>query len=440
MLYHAYELNHAAVAPLRQLVDINRRLYQSPFNPLSYTLAGKNISAACDLFEAVTRRYEKPEWGIHETVINGYPVPVKERAIWQRPFCRLLHFERDITELRQVKSASKPDPRILLVAPLSGHYATLLRNTVEAFLPEHEVYVTDWTDARTVAASDGHFDLNSYVEYFMQMLEVLGPDAHVISICQPGPPVLAALSLLSEDDAAYLPATMTYMGSPIDTRLSPTVPNRIAMERSYDWFKENMIYTVPWPNKGFMRRVYPGFLQLGGFITMNQDRHVTAHKEYFEHLVEGDCDSANRHKEFYDEYLSVLDLTAEFYLQTIKDVFQEHKIPEGTFEHNGRIARPQAITKIALMTVEGENDDISGVGQTQAAHALCSNIPEDMHIDYVQPGVGHYGVFSGTRFRTEIQPRMKQFFRQYFDQKKEAHFQAQHVQLFSSLPQNSKPQ
>lgn len=432
MLYHAYELNHAAVAPLRHLADINKRLCQSPYNPLSYTWAGKNITAACDLFEAITRRYGKPEWGLTKTVINGVTVPVKERVIWSRPFGRLLHFERQTSARIKAQGDKGADPRVLLVAPLSGHYATLLRSTVEAFLPEHEVYVTDWSDAREVPQSKGRFDLNDYIDYFMAMLKVVGPDAHVIGICQPGPPVLAAISLMAEDNSPYLPSTMAFMGSPIDTRLSPTTPNKIAMERSFEWFKENMIYTVPWPNKGVMRKVYPGFLQLGGFITMNSDRHVEAHREYFNHLVQGDCDSVKRHEEFYDEYLAVLDLTEEFYLQTIKDIFQEHKIPEGKFMHRGRQVKPSSITSVALMTVEGEKDDISGIGQTQAAHSLCCNIPDKMQYDYVQPGVGHYGVFSGTRFRTEIQPRMKEFIRSHFVKKRERDFQRSHPDLIMS--------
>ncbi len=432
MLYHAFELNHAAVAPIRQWVDISKRVCQSPLNPLSYTWAGKNVSAACDLFEAVTRRYEKPAWRLDETTINGYPVPVKERVIWQKPFGRLLHFERDLSAKHKARDKRRVDPRVLLVAPLSGHYATLLRSTVEAFLPEHEVYVTDWADAREVPVNSGRFDLNDYMDYFMEMLKCIGPDAHVIGICQPGPPVLAAVALMSQNDSDVLPSSMTFMGSPIDTRLSPTTPNKIALERSYSWFKENMIYSVPFPNKGFMRRVYPGFLQLGGFITMNQDRHVLAHKDYFEHLVEGDCDSANRHKEYYDEYLAVLDLTEEFYLQTIKDVFQEHKLPEGTLMHRGQKVDTHAITKVALMTIEGEKDDISGIGQTQAAHDLCPNIPDEKKTDYIQPGVGHYGVFSGTRFRTEIQPRLKEFIRQNFEPAKEAKFQLAYPKLVSS--------
>lgn len=432
MLYHAYELNHAAVAPLRQLVDINKRFCQSPYNPMSYTWTGKNISAACDLFEAVTRRYEKPEWGLNETLINDIPVPVAEHVVWEKSFARLLHFERNAKVRAKALDGERHDPRILLVAPMSGHYATLLRGTVEALLPEHEVFVTDWADAREVPLSDGRFDLNDYIDYIIEMLKVVGPDAHVMAICQPGPAVLSAVSVMSENGSKYLPASMTIMGSPIDTRLSPTMPNIVAEERSYDWFKENMIYSVPWPNKGVMRRVYPGFLQLGGFITMNRDRHVTAHKDYFNHLVEGDDDNAKRHEEFYNEYLAVLDLTEEFYLQTIRDIFQEHKLPKGKLMHRGQLVQPSKIVDVALMTVEGEKDDISGIGQTQAAHDLCSGLPDDMRQDYVQPGVGHYGVFSGSRFRSEIQPRIRDFMLKYFDEKKEAAFQKKNPELFSA--------
>lgn len=432
MLYHAYELNHAAVAPIRQLVDFNRRVYLSPYNPVSYTWTGKNLSAACDLFEAITRRYDKPEWGLDQTVINGVEVPVTPRVIWEKPFARLIHFERGQVAKAKAVGDDHVDPRVLIVAPLSGHYATLLRATVEQFLPDHEVYVTDWSDAREVPLSAGRFDLNDYIDYFMEMLKTVGPQAHVVGICQPGPPVLAAISVMSENKSDYLPATMTYMGSPIDTRLSPTVPNKIAEERTYDWFKENMIYSVPWPNKGVMRRVYPGFMQLGGFITMNRDRHVNAHHEYFNHLVEGDNDSAKRHEAFYDEYLAVLDLTEEFYLQTIRDVFQEHKLPDGKFMHRGQLVKPAAIKDVALMTVEGEKDDISGIGQTQAAHDLCTGIPDNMQRDYIQPGVGHYGVFSGSRFRNEIQPRMKEFMREFMDVKKEKAFQKKNPHLVGS--------
>lgn len=423
MLYHAYELSHAAVSPWRQVADYQKRLYQSPYNPLSYTWAGRSFVAACDFFESMTRRYARPKWGLHKTLINGYPVEVSEKVVWRKPFCELLHFRRNAEDLRLARPSTSANPRVLLVAPMSGHYATLLRRTVEAFLPDHEVFVTNWTDARDVPLADGRFDLNDYIDYVIEMIRAVGPQAHVIAICQPGPPVLAAIALMSEDDDPALPATMTYMGSPIDPRASPTVPNRVALERSYGWFKDNVIYSIPWPNKGFMRRVYPGFLQLGGFISMNSERHFVAHKEYFEHLVQGDCDSVYKHREFYDEYLAVMDLTEEFYLQTIRDIFQEFKLPRGEFFHRGRLVRPQAITKVALMTVEGERDDISGIGQTQAAHTLCTGLPAEMKVDYIQPGVGHYGVFSGTRFRTEIQPRMRQFIRSYHDSVRELAYQ-----------------
>ncbi len=418
MLYHAYELNHAAIKPFRELACFNKKLFTSPYNPSAYTPFGRNIAAACDVFESMTRRYGKPEWRLHETEINGARVPVRDRVIWQKPFGRLVHFERERSALIKA-GAEKPHPRVLLVAPLSGHYATLLRRTVEAFLPDHEVFVTDWADAREMPVALGKFDMNDYIDYVIDMLAVMGPGAHVVGVCQPGPLILAAVAVMSERKDPDLPASMTVMGSPIDARLSPTVPNKLAMERPLSWFKDNVIYTVPWPNKGVFRRVYPGFLQLSGFISMNQERHIEAHQDYFNHLVHGDCDSVHRHREFYNEYLSVMDLTEEFYLQCIEDVFQEFKLPNGTFMHRGQLVKPELITDVALMTIEGEKDDISGVGQTQAAHDLCKNIPQKMHLDYVQPGVGHYGVFSGSRFRAEIQPRMAEFMRTYTDVKRE---------------------
>lgn len=411
MLYHIYELNHAFISPLREMVGLNKRLLQSQYNLFPNTWASRNMLAACDLFESMTRRYGKPEWQISETKIKGHPVSVQIKKVWRANFCNLLHFERDISVLSSVGPKAAADPKVLLVAPMSGHHATLLRQTVEAFLPDYDVYVTDWIDAREVSLSVGRFDLNDYIDYLIQMLEFLGGGVNIVGICQPGPPVLAAVSILSAQPCDFLPASMIFMGSPIDTRRSPTVPNQVAKERSYDWFKDNMIYTVPWPNRGVGRRVYPGFLQLGGFITMNQDRHIEAHRKYFDHLVEGDCDSALKHREFYDEYLAVIDLTEEFYLQTIHDVFQEHLLPRNAFYHRGELVQPEKITQVRLMTVEGERDDISGIGQTQAAHELCSGIPPDWRVDYVQPNVGHYGVFSGKRFRTEIQPEIRKFIR-----------------------------
>jgi poly(3-hydroxybutyrate) depolymerase len=302
---------------------------------------------------------------------------------------------------------------VLLVAPMSGHYATLLRGAVEAFLPEHEVYVADWSDARMVPVISGRFDLNDYIDHVLAMLRALGPQTHVVAVCQPGPAVLAAVSLMAQEDDPCTPATMTIMGSPIDARRSPTAPNKLAKERDVEWFTKNMIHGVPPLYPGAFRRVYPGFLQLASFMGMNLSRHVDAHYAYFQNLVKGDGDSAEKHREFYDEYLSVMDLTEEFYLQTLIEVFQEYALARGAMTHRGVRVDPSAITKTALLTIEGENDDISGIGQTQAAHDLCTNVPGRMRSDYIQPGVGHYGVFSGRRFRTEIYPRMHEFMRAF---------------------------
>ena len=320
----------------------------------------------------------------------------------------MLHFVRDPQALKAagVKTAQ---PKVLFVAPMSGHYATLLRGTVEAFLPDHEVYITDWKDARSVPVTDGRFDLDDFTTYVRAMLTELGSDTHVVAVCQPGPPTLAAIALMAEDNDPNRPASMTFMGSPIDARLSPTETNQLAEARPFAWFKSNMIHTVPWPYPGFGRRVYPGFVQLFSFMSMNEERHIDAHRQYFENLVNGDGDETTRHEEFYNEYLSVLDLTEEFYLQTIDIVFQQHLLPRGLLEHRGRTVDLTKITDIGLMTVEGEKDDISGVGQTQAAHGLTPNIAEDRRVLYVQPDVGHYGVFNGRRFRDEIYPRVRDF-------------------------------
>ncbi len=412
MLYHIYEMNHAVIAPLRAVADLNQMIFRSPLNPMSYTVMGRTIAAASDVFESTTRRYGKPRFGLDETTVEGKPVAITEHVVWRRTFCQLKHFRRDPQQLAEARGgASEPDPKVLIVAPLSGHYATLLRGTVEAMLPEHEVYITDWRDARMVPASRGSFDLNDYIDYLIEMIQHLGRDVHVLGVCQPGPAVLAAASVMGENDDPAAPASMVLMGSPIDTRKSPTEPNILAEQQPFEWFEDTMIMTVPWPNPGFSRAVYPGFIQLTSFMSMNSDRHLDAHWDYYSHLIKGDGDSAQKHREFYDEYLSVMDLTAEFYLQTIDHVFQRHLLPKGELMHRGKPIRPAAITNTALMTVEGELDDISGIGQTQAAHDLCINVPDHMQTDYIQPKVGHYGVFNGSRWRTEIQPRVRDFIR-----------------------------
>ena len=361
------------------------------------------------MFINATRRYGKPEFGIDETEVMGEAVPVEERIVLSKPFGNLVHFYRDHPVVH-----ARNDPRVLIVSPMSGHFATLLRGTVEAMLPEHEVYVTDWTDARDVPLSDGAFDLADYTDYvteFCHLLAQNGERPTVMAVCQPGVPVLVASSLMAEAKDPARPASMILMGSPIDTRINQTEPNRLAQSRPLSWFEKNVIVLVPWPHRGMMRRVYPGFLQLSGFMQMNLDRHLDAHFEHFHHLIEGDGDSTAAHREFYDEYLAVMDLTAEFYLQTVETVFQKHLIPRGEFTHRGHLVDPGAISDIGLMTVEGEKDDITGRGQTRAALDLCVNLPDEKKNHYVQPRVGHYGVFNGSRFRREIQPRIRDFIR-----------------------------
>jgi poly(3-hydroxybutyrate) depolymerase len=403
-LYWFYEMSHAALNPSRAWADATRLFFKNPINPLSFTTYGKSIAAACELFERSTRRYGRPEWRISSTLVGGERVPVQLKTVWERSFCRLINFERIFTH-----NPRRPQPRLLIVAPMSGHYPTLLRGTVEAFLPNHDVYITDWVDARMVPLSDGRFDLDDYVDYLISMFHALGGDVHVIAVCQPSVPVLAAVSLMEADQDPYVPISMVLMGGPIDTRVNPTVVNTLAERRGTEWFRTHVITKVPFPNPGFMRDVYPGFLQLNGFVSMNLDRHIEAHKQLFMELVRGDGDSAQKHKEFYDEYLAVMDLAAEYYLQTVETVFVRHDLPEGRMTHRGRPVDPGQIKRVGLLTVEGEHDDISGVGQTEAAHRLCVNIPADHQAHWLQPDVGHYGVFNGSRFRAEIAPRIADF-------------------------------
>ena len=403
MYYQIYELNHAALQPFRAYADAVRLFYRNPLNPLSTTPVGRSVAAAAEVFERTTRRYGKPGFDLPATEVDGREVAVDEKVVWSRPFCDLIHFQRDLPRPR------RPDPRLLIVAPMSGHYATLLRGTVEAMMQHAEVYITDWTDARMVPLSEGRFDLDDYVDYIIAMLHHLGPDTHVMAVCQPSVPVLAAVSLMEARGDRFSPASMTLMGGPIDTRRNPTAVNLLAEKKGIDWFRDNVIMQVPWPNPGFLRDVYPGFLQLSGFMSMNLDRHLIAHKDFFMHLVKNDGDSAEKHREFYDEYLAVMDLTAEFYLQTVETVFVRHDLPRGQMKHRGEPVDPSAVRNVALLTVEGENDDISGVGQTQATHDLCVNIPDSMRGHHLQPRVGHYGVFNGSRFRADIVPRIVEF-------------------------------
>ncbi|MBS0240889.1 MAG: polyhydroxyalkanoate depolymerase [Proteobacteria bacterium] len=408
MLYHWYELGHAAVRPVRAAADSCRLMLSNPFNPLTHTSIGRHAAAALEVFERTTRRYDKPEFGLTKTTVDGAAVSVTEEIVWRHPFCRLVHFRRDISDERRGR-----DPRLLLVAPMSGHNATLLRGTVETFLPDHEVYITDWQDARDVPLAAGAFDLDSYVTMMRDIFRHLRGDVHVFAVCQPSVPVLAATALMEADDDPHVPQSLILAGGPIDTRVSPTIVNALAEQRGTDWFRRNVVTSVPWPNTGAGREVYPGFLQLTGFMTMNLDRHVNAHQDLFRHLVSGDGDSAEKHREFYDEYLAVMDLTAEFYLQTVDTVFVRHLLPKGEMRHRNRRVDLARIKRVALMTIEGEKDDITGLGQCRAAQDLCSGIEADRKMHFECPKVGHYGIFNGSRFRREIAPRIADFARRH---------------------------
>lgn len=402
MLYQAYEFQRQFAQPVRLWANALEQAYTSPFNPLSETWIGKSVAASAEIVARLTQNYGKPHFGLATTEIGNETVDVNEELLVRKPFCDLIHFHRD---------TARRDPKVLVVAPMSGHFATLLRGTVEALLPEHDVHVTDWKDAREVPLTAGNFSLDDYIDYIMAFCRYLGPDVHVIAVCQPSVPVMAAAALMAEAKDPRQPKSLTLMGGPIDTRQSPTVPNDLAMRNSMMWFRQNVISTVPFGYPGAMRRVYPGFLQLTSFISMNLDRHVNAHMRQFEHLVKGDDDSADGHRAFYDEYLAVMDLSAEFYLQTIEVVFKEHLLPRGEWVSRDRKINPAAI-ETALMTVEGELDDISGIGQTKAAHALTPHIPGARHVHWEQPRVGHYGIFNGRKWREQIMPRVRTFIRE----------------------------
>ena len=406
MNYEAYELAHAILSPMRLSAEALKYSVNSPFNPFSHTPFGRTISAACEFFENVTRRYGKPAFGIKDAHVGGLVVPVCEESVLRKPFCNLIHFKRDLKD-----TGPRKDPKVLIVAPMSGHYATLLRGTVQSMIEEHEVYVTDWADAREVPLTEGRFDLDDFIDYLIEFVHHLGPNTHVVAVCQPAVPALAATAIMAARNDPLQPASLTMMGGPIDTRRNPTAVNKLAQSKPLSWFESNVLASVPFPHAGAMRPVYPGFMQLTGFMTMNLERHMTAHSDLFNNLVKGDCDSVKSHQDFYDEYLAVMDLTAEFYLQTIKTVFQDHALPDGKMMHRNERVDCSAIRKTAIITIEGERDDICGIGQTQAAHDLCPNVPQDEHFYYMQPGVGHYGVFNGTRWRTEIQPRVRQMIR-----------------------------
>ncbi len=400
MLYNAYEMQRSLLASASAIANVGAEFLHNPANPLAYFGGGPIIASALDVFAHAAAPRGKPAFGLTSTVIDGKTVAVHEDIVVQKPFGQLKHF---------VREGVVGGPRLLIVAPMSGHFATLLRGTVERMLPGHDVYITDWRDAKLVPVEDGSFDLDDYIDYLVAFLEHIGPGAHVLAVCQPSVPCYAAAALMSADKHPATPRSLTMMGGPIDTREAPTAVNTLATQRPHSWFRQNVITTVPFTYPGAGREVYPGFLQLAGFMTMNLGNHMTSHWEMFKHLVVGDGDSADATKEFYDEYRSVCDMTAEFYLQTIDVVFQNHALPKGTMTHRGVAVDPGAITNIGILAIEGERDDISGLGQTKAALTLAKNLPARHKRYHMAPKVGHYGIFNGSRWRETIAPIVEQW-------------------------------
>ena len=411
MLYQIYETQRALMAPFSEFASATAKLYNHPLSPFTHTPLAQRVSAGFDLVHRLAKDYEKPEFNIRGVLVADVEVAVQEQVPLNKPFCRLLRFKR-FTDDVKVLEKMKTQPTVLVVAPLSGHHSTLLRDTVRTLLQDHKVYITDWTDARTVSLDAGPFHLNDYVAYVQDFIRHIGPDVHVISVCQPTVPVLAAVSLLATH-GEFTPRTLTMMGGPIDARKSPTSVNNLATTKPYEWFENNVIYRVPSNFAGAGRRVYPGFLQHSGFVAMNPDRHMSSHYDYFLDLIRGDDESTEQHRQFYDEYNAVLDMPAEYYLETIKTVFQDFALVQGTWDVAGTLVRPQDITTSAMLTVEGELDDISGAGQTKAAHDLCTGIPAERRQHYDVAGAGHYGIFSGRRWREKAYPEVKAFIARY---------------------------
>ena len=407
MLYQLYETQRALMAPFSEFASASSKLYNHPLSPFAHTPMAQRVSAGLDLMHRLAKDYEKPAFGIASATVNGVSVAVQEQVAIDKPFCRLLRFKR-FTDDPSALTLMKTQPAVLLVAPLSGHHSTLLRDTVRSLLTGHKVFITDWTDARMVPVDKGPFHLDDYVAYIQEFIRHIGPEVNVISVCQPTVPVLAAISLMASR-GEFTPRTMIMMGGPIDARKSPTAVNNLAMNKSYEWFEHNVIYRVPQNFPGSTRPVYPGFLQHTGFVAMNPDRHATSHYDYFLDLVRGDDSSAEGHRQFYDEYNAVLDMPAEYYLDTIKTVFQDFALVNGTWRVAGELVRPQDIKTTALMTIEGELDDISGAGQTRAAHDLCTGVPTARQRHYDALGAGHYGIFSGRRWREQVHPEVVEF-------------------------------
>lgn len=412
MLYQMYEFQRTMLNPLTAWAQATSKNFVNPLNPLSMVPGAQRYAAGYELLYRLGKEYEKPEFGIKSVLSNGHKVPIVEQTIIEKPFCNLVRFKRYADDADTIQLL-KDEPIVLVCAPLSGHHATLLRDTVRTLLTDHKVYVTDWLDARTVPLDAGPFHLSDYIRYIQEFIRHIGADnLHVISVCQPTVPVLAAISMMASA-GEKTPRTMTMMGGPIDARKSPTGVNSLATNKSFEWFENNVIYTVPANYAGYGRKVYPGFLQHTGFVAMNPDRHLSSHYDYYLSLIQGDTEDAEAHVRFYDEYNAVLDMAAEYYLDTIRDVFQEFHLPNGTWVVDNEPVRPQDIKGTALLTIEGELDDISGSGQTEAAHDLCTGIPKTRRDHFTAPKCGHYGIFSGRRWRETIYPKIRDFIRKY---------------------------
>jgi poly(3-hydroxybutyrate) depolymerase len=400
MLYDAYEVQRSWLAGASRMASMGAGWLNNPANPLSYGSMGPIVAASLDVFAHASASRGKPEFGLNQTKIGKKDVAVHEEVVLRKPFGQLKHFRKDGVESQ---------PRLLIVAPMSGHYATLLRGTVERMLPKHDVFITDWRDAKRVPLSDGSFDLDDYIDYLIDFLEAIGPDAHMLAVCQPAVPAFAAVALMNADKHLCRPKSLTMMGGPIDTRKAPTAVNVLATQRPHAWFQRNVIATVPMIYTGAGRKVYPGFLQLAGFMTMNLGNHLVSHWEMFKHLVEGDDESADATRHFYDEYLAVCDMAAEYYLQTVDVVFQRHLLPKGELMHRGRFVDPKAIRDTALLAIEGERDDISGIGQTRAALDVAARLDKAKKQYFLAKGVGHYGIFNGRKWREQIAPVVEKF-------------------------------
>jgi poly(3-hydroxybutyrate) depolymerase len=396
MLYEAYQAHDDFAAPIRALADFAAGSLGRPVT--SENVHIRRLAASYELIARCRLTHERPPFGIHTVTQGNREVEVREEAAHTTPFGTLLHFKKD---------SDIPQPRVLLVAPLSGHFATLLRGTVRTMLPEHDVYITDWHNGRGISIWQGRFDFEAFIDHIIRFIEIMGPGTHVIAVCQPCPAVLAAVAVMAEAGHQAQPRSLTLMAGPIDTRVNPTRVNELALKHPIDWFERNLVTSVPLRYPGALRLVYPGFLQLAAFMSMNIDRHWKAHNDLFDHLVNGEHEKAQAIASFYDEYFAVMDLPAEFYLQTVRLVFQEHALPRGLMEWHGKRVDPSAIRRTALFTVEGERDDICSVGQTVAAHDLCSRLRPYLKRHHMQAGVGHYGVFNGGRWSGHIYPLVK---------------------------------